>query len=402
MLTAVAHKFASSIEMLDDGILFDVSGLERLIGKPERVAQKILAEVKLSRIPASVGVADTVDAAVLLARQQTGAEQSVHLADTFEQLPLRDLDIEQDTLNVFTDLGLKRIEDLLAIPRSELVSRYGREFQNVIDTIEQRGTSLITPNVKETSVEWKFDLDQPVENFEQLIFVLNHGLEWLFAEVDRGSHSCEHLDLDLKLRNAGRKSYEIKVSFPTLERTFWLKLINLRAALDPPESEIVAIRVTAHFTKPRAAQRGLYAVSRPEPENLLLTVNKLKRLVGEENVGVPVLLDQRMAEPFTLDADAMPQGRERLEIVGKRPVVGFTYFRPPVRAEVLIRDRQLVFLKTRYFAGHILNFSGVWKGYAKWWDTPWKTLEWDVEVENDGIYRLAKAGDEWFLIGEYD
>ena len=28
--------------------------------------------------------------------------------------------------------------------------------------------------------------------------------------------------------------------------------------------------------------------------------------------------------------------------------------------------------------------------------------EWDVEVENDGVYRLCKAGEEWFLVGEYD
>ena len=76
--------------------------------------------------------------------------------------------------------------------------------------------------------------------------------------------------------------------------------------LDPPESEIVSIRVTSHFTPPRPSQQGLYAVSRPEPERLLLTVNKLKKLVGEENVGVPVLLDQRIEKAFTLDADAMP------------------------------------------------------------------------------------------------
>ena len=82
--------------------------------------------------------------------------------------------------------------------------------------------------------------------------------------------------------------------------------------------------------------------------------------------------------------------------------IAFTYFRPPIRAEVLIRDARLIFIKTRLFAGHVLNCSGVWKGNSKWWDQPWRTQEWDIEVENAGIYRLSKAKDEWFVIGEYD
>ena len=35
-LVGIANQFAHSIEVLEDGILFDVSGLERLMGKPDR------------------------------------------------------------------------------------------------------------------------------------------------------------------------------------------------------------------------------------------------------------------------------------------------------------------------------------------------------------------------------
>src|SRR5207253_62653 len=111
--------------------------------------------------------------------------------------------------------------------------------------------------------------------------------------------------------NKTKRDYEIKTSFPTLDRPFWLKLINLRIALDPPEAAITSINITSHFTKPRPSQRGLYAVSQPEPESLLLTVNKIKKLVGEENVGVPVLLDQRLSEAFALDAEKLPEGKTR-------------------------------------------------------------------------------------------
>ena len=136
-LTFVARQFSYAIEMLEDGVLFDVSGLGRLVGKPNKVAGKILEELQKQGLAGSVAVADTVETAVLLARQESAAV--VHSPEEFQRLPLQQLPIEQDTLNVFGDLGLRSVEDLMAIPHEELIGRYGREFRQVIDIIEQKG-----------------------------------------------------------------------------------------------------------------------------------------------------------------------------------------------------------------------------------------------------------------------
>lgn len=401
-LTSVARQFSYSIEMIEDGILFDVSGLERLIGNPGLIAQKILEQLQKQNISGSIAVAETVDTAILLTRQDGGVNHTVHSPDAFQRLPLHELPIEPDTQNVLNDLGIRKVQDLLEIPRDELIGRYGREFENVISVIEQKGMSMLTPNVKENHASWAYNLDSPVEDFEQLIFLLNHGLEKLFGQIAQYGFSTEQLDLVFKLRNKTEKAYEIKTSFPTLERTFWLKLVNLRISLDPPESEIVSVNVVSHFTKPRPTQKGLYAVSRPEPESLLLTVNKLKKLVGEDNVGVPVILSERLAEAFALDAYAMPQGRENIEMQQEKSIIAFSYFHPPLRAEVLVRDNRLIFIKTCHFSSRVVEYSGVWKANSKWWDRSWKRQEWDVEIENKGVYRLCKAGKEWFIAGEYD
>lgn len=401
-LVSVAHQFAYSIEVLEDGILFDVSGLERLIGKRSLVARKILEELQKHNVPGRVAVAETIETATLLARQNDGVSNVVHSPNTFQKLPLSDLPIERDTLNVFTDLGIRRVEDLIEIPREELIGRYGREFEEIIDIAEQKGSAVLTPNVKESEASWSYLLDSPVEDFEQLIFLLNHGLDDLFVRIAHIGLSTEQLDLSFELSNRTTRNYEIKTSFPILERSFWLKLINLRVSLDPPEAGIKAVNVISHFTKPRPSQTGLHAVLRPEPQSLLLTVNKLKKLVGEENVGVPVILDQRSVEAFALDAEAMPLGRESVESGPAKPIIAFGYFRPPIRAEVLVREGRLVFIRTRYFSGHVIEYSGVWRANSKWWENSWKTQEWDVEVESQGVYRLCKAGNEWFLIGEYD
>jgi len=417
VLLSIAQKFSYSIELLADGILFDVSGLQNLAGDANKISQTILTELKTNSISGSVAISETIDVATLLARENAHAQLSsdpkskiqnpksaISSPDNFSQLPLQNLLIEEDTQRIFSDLGIKSIRDLQQIPKDELVARYGQQFKNIIDVIEQKGSRLLTPNVSENTVSWNYQLDFPVDDFEQLIFILNHGLDKLLTQTSQYGFSTEHLDIFFRLQNKTERMYEIKASFPTLDKTFWLKLINLRISLDPPESEIVSIHVTSHFTPPRPAQRGLYAVSRPDPERLLLTVNKLKKLVGEENVGVPVLVDQRAEKAFMLDAEEMPSGTEIQDSKSKNqtPVVAFSYFNPPIPAEVLVREKKLIFLRTQYFNGHVKKYSGVWKANSKWWDKSWKAQEWDVEIENHGVYRLCKVDKDWFLAGEYD
>jgi len=401
-LLSIAHQFSARIEMLEDGVLFDVCGLERLIGKPDEIAQSILSLLKTNNVSGNVAVATTVETVILLARQKKGLNHTVASPMEFQKLPLRNLGIGNDSIGIFNELGITNIEELRRIPADDLINRYGRDFQKVIDVIEQNDKGFLTPNIKESNLAWRYHLDFPVDDFEQLIFIVNHGLDKLFGHIAKRGFSTEQLDISFKLNNKTERHYEIKTSFPTLEKTFWLKLINLRVSLDPPEAAIVSVDVVAHFTKLRPNQKGLYAVSRPEPESLLLTVGKIKKLVGEENVGVAVLLNQRLPEPFILDADKLPEGKERLQSRPDKAIISFVYYRPPVRAEVLVRDGRLVFIKTRVFNGHVTEYSGVWKANSKWWDKDWKAQEWDIEVEDHGIYRLCKVDKEWFLAGEYD
>ena len=401
VLLSIAHDFASRIEEMEDGVLFDISGLENLMGDADEIARRIERKLKQHKLQANAAVAASADTAVLLARQNEQLERAAR-ADEFSRLALKELDIDPDTLDIFDDLGIRKISDLKRIPADDLINRYGQKFRDVIDIIEQKGGRILTPNVKESSLTWAYDLDSPVEDFEQLIFIVNHGLDKLFSRISYSGFSTEQLDITLGLRKKKERSYEIKTSFPTLERSFWLKLVNLRIALDPPESEIISVRVVSYFTRPRPSQRGLYAVSRPEPEDLLLTVNKLKKLVGEENVGVPVLLDQRVSEPFTVDPEQLPKGSEKLEIRSENLTAAFNYFRPPLPAAVTVENKRLLHIKTPFWGGRVKRHSGVWTKNSHWWNRPWNDREWDIEVEEQGVFRLGRNEDEWFLFGGYD
>jgi protein ImuB len=402
VLMSIACGFAYRVEVLEDGILFDISGLEKLVGNAKAVAQSILKKLKEQDVSGSVSVAGTIDAALLLARQNSGLDHAAATGEKFRQLPLRNLDIDRDTAGIFEALGMDRVEDLRRVPPDELIARYGRDFRDVLDVISQTEKRCLTPNIKEKNVSWAYELDSPVDDFTQLIFIINRALDELLAQTAHHGHSTERIDIFFKLDGQTEKSYEIRTSFPTLDKNFWLKIMNLRISVDPPASGIVSIRVTANFTRPRPAQAGLYAVSRPQPESLLLTAGKLKKLVGEENVGVPVILQKRLEHAFTLDAGKLPAGKEKISDEIVVPVIAFSYYDPPLPAEIFVRNRQLIYLRTQHFRGRVLAYSGVWKTSSQWWGNLWSTREWHVEIESGGIYRLIKHGPDWFVAGEFD
>src|SRR5438874_434537 len=84
-LLSAARQFSYSIETLEDGVLFDVSGLEKLIGDSEKIAQNILDHLKKNNISGNVAIAATVDSAMLLARQNKGLNHTVASPAEFQK-----------------------------------------------------------------------------------------------------------------------------------------------------------------------------------------------------------------------------------------------------------------------------------------------------------------------------
>lgn len=236
-----------------------------------------------------------------------------------------------------------------------------------------------------------------------LIFILGRGLGRVFEQTSLLGFSTEQIDIVFNLVNKTVKNYELKVSFPTMDKAFWLKLLNLRIANDPPESEIISVKLICYFVPPRSVQRGLYSLTKPEPESLLLTVGKIKRSVGEGNVGIPILIEQRRSKAFALDPDKLPAGKDRKHYIEPSPILALNYFEPPFKAQTTVCDSKLIYLKTQYFSGSVVECGGVWKESSQWWNRLfWQTFFWDVELDNGSIYRLSKKGNEWFVVGEYD
>src|SRR5262249_14112543 len=154
----------------------------------------------------------------------------------------------------------------------------------------------------------------------------------------------------------------------------------------------------------------------PEPERLEITLARLAKLVGAENVGTPEILDTHRPDAFQMKKFVIAQRREKnSKSAGGTPalpVMGFRIFRPPWRADVGTREGKPMRIDapsadTRVrVRGQIVRASGPWRGSGDWWRKDvWARDEWDVAVfdpkSNEGevlcrIYRDLTT-EKWFV-----
>jgi protein ImuB len=96
---------------------------------------------------------------------------------------------------------------------------------------------------------------------------------------------------------------------------------------------------------------------------------------------------------------------------------GLRRYRPGIVARVELNDGKPVLMQSSVISGKILEARGPWKLSGNWWDrTRWETKEWDIALDNGGIYRIAQRTtdingdrpclltlqDQWEVVGVYD
>ena len=200
----------------------------------------------------------------------------------------------------------------------------------------------------------------------------------------------------------------------------FLKLLLLDAEMHPPQAAVRSVSIACEPVKPRVLQNGLFVPLAPAPDKLELTLARLAKLVGEDNVGSPTLLDTHrpdafMMKHFTLDTNVRKRrkaGSSRPRVISNYPSLGFRIFRPPLRAIVQADQgwptQISAWGKQRSVYGKVVNVAGPWRTTGDWWrDDSWARDEWDVTLERSGqqtlyrIYRELKT-ENWFVEGNYD
>jgi protein ImuB len=129
-----------------DGILLDIGGCAHLFGGEEKLRDDLLVRVTGFGFSARAAVAATIGAASAAARftdaaiTATGDESNL-----LEPLPLAALRLPGETVATLARVGLKRIGDIIDLPRAPLAARFGAGLLRQLDRALGREHEPLSP-----------------------------------------------------------------------------------------------------------------------------------------------------------------------------------------------------------------------------------------------------------------
>lgn len=132
----------------EDGLLLDITGCAHLFGGEVALAGDLVRRLGSNGLQARVAVADTVGCAWAVARHGTSSIVPLGgMRDALLPLPVAALRLAEGIADALAQSGIKRIADVVPLPRATLAARFGADFVRRIDQAFGRADEPITPRL---------------------------------------------------------------------------------------------------------------------------------------------------------------------------------------------------------------------------------------------------------------
>jgi protein ImuB len=408
-LAALAFEFSPTVEQTaPDTVAFDVSGLDRLFGLPQDIAAAIARRAQENGARANLALAANPDAAIYAARGFPGTQilPQGDEAKFLGRLPLTLLAPSAELLETLERWGIRRFQDLAALPPLGIAERLGPEGLRLRQLARGEVERKLLPLEEPLRFLDALALEYPLELLEPLMFVLSRLLNGILTRLATRGLATNELSIRLRLENRGSHERKLRLPVPSLDNRAFLKLLQLDLAAHPPHAPVVEVTLEANPIKPQAAQSGLFLPQAPEPVKLELTLARIQAIVGEGHVGSPQLVDTHRPGAFRMGhaPAVVPSGRLPAQ-TGRRlhTHLALRVFRPPLAARVVIHGGRPEFVTAKGIRGKVLEWAGPWRTSGDWWTSdPWSRDEWDIALTDGAIYLIFCEPRGWFVEGNYD
>ena len=402
-LFAASFALSPAIEDTAPGICtIDLRGADA--GKFTSTAALAVTRLHHLGLPATAGLARTPLLALYAARAAR-----IILAVTDEKkflapLPLATADPPPELAGVFAQWGLLTLGDLTALPRDEIVRRFGAAGL----AVWQRATGGDPRPLRTVAPPRDFsagmELEEAIETLEPLLFLLRRFLDRLALDLVAAQLVAAELELTLRLEDEATHARRFRLPEPTADPEILFRALHTHLESLQTTAAIVAIDLRLTPTRPLVRQQGLFETGLRDPHGFAETLARLSALVGADRVGTPQLEDThrpdavKLAPPSAVIPPPAPAPlHPRLGLPLRR-------YRPPLPAKLEFTAGRPTYLWTEKFHGSLASLQGPWPASGDWWqsDRAWRRAEWDVALHEGGLYRLLHTGGAWFIEGEYD
>jgi protein ImuB len=333
-------------------------------------------------------------------------------AEFLGPLPLDLLDPPDELAQTLTRFGLRRVEQLLALPAPELGLRLGSAALALVALARGEEIEAPLPVPAPTALTEAVDLELPVDRLEPLGFVLQGLLSRLLGRLEARQLACGgDLRLELGLEGGGREARRIGVAAPTLDLRVLVRLVTLSLEASPPAAGVTSACLETEGAPLERDQLDLFRPPGPAPAALGRTLNELEALCGSGRVGAPRVADDHRPEAFALAPFRPDRGAGGGRGPGARAEaraasLALRALRPPVPARVQLRGGRPAHVRSAVASGRVLAAAGPWRSTGGWWspESRFAYDSFDVQTSDGTLARLRldhRAG-RWEIDALYD
>ena len=325
--------------------------------------------------------------------------------DFLASLPIGAAEPSERLTEILDKWGIRTVGAFAALRRSAVGARLGTEGLQLWDRVNGKEERVVAVVQLPGNFEESWEFEYEVDALEPLLFLLRRFLDQLCLRLKVAHKVASRARFELRVAYGDPVTRAVKVPEPTFDVEALFRLVAGRLETIESESPIVAftLRIDAIAFKQR--QLGLFESSLKNPHRFAQTLARVAGIVGADRVGCPVL-----------DKEGAPDGVRMEELPAEvRPMetgvslenhygLAMRRLRPARPAAVELQGRQPVWFKSDELGGFVKACRGPWLHSGHWWESEgaWSRIEWDVELNKGGVYRLVRSEGEWFLEGVYD
>ena len=345
-----ANRFAPTVATdPPDGLVLDVTGCERLYGGEIPLADAVGGAVTRLGVRCRLAIAPTIGGAWAWARYGDAARPILRdddVAGSLAPLPVESLRIEPHAVEELAAVGVRRVEQLLDLPRAQLANRFGHAILRRIDQALRPAADdclaraeAIQPVRPAPPPEVERVFDGPCRQYEAIELAVRGLVDALSAALRLREVGVRRLRLRLERSDAEPVQETLELSHPSRDAKHLWSLIRPRVERINLGYGVDAIRLTAADAAPLpSGQAALIADAAPvssaadEAEAGRL-IDVLSNRLGRDRVLRIEPVDTHVPEKsFRLRPASEPQARVMTEdppaLEGDRPSILLPQVRP--------------------------------------------------------------------------
>ena len=313
------QRFAPTVGIDDtglaDSLLLDITGLGPLCGGELAMARRIVADCCRRRLSVRVALADTLGAAwavahfaplecaeaapdaasILTALEEPLLVPVEETASALAPLPPAALRLADDASLLLGELGIKRVEQLAALPRETLLARFGPLVLLRLDQAVGAAAEAIV--ARAVPAEWTFEwlLEHPTGRREMIEWTVEQLIQRVCQSLARGRRGVLRLACRFIPEHGTAVEFVVGLYRPSASERHVGELVRLKLEAVRFREPLVAIRLQVlALDRLEFQQQEFFAdlegQHRDAPRELAALVDRLSNRLGSHAVVRPWLL----------------------------------------------------------------------------------------------------------------